>query len=94
MVQDDTAALPGPPRRPTTPPGPRPGTRPGAGELTTREREVAALVAGGLSNRQIAERLVISKRTADAHVEHILAKLGATSRTEIHALLAPPQPRH
>ena len=98
MVQDDTAALPGPPRRPTTAPGPRPGPRPGArpgpGELTTREREVAALVAGGLSNRQIAERLVISKRTADAHVEHILAKLGAASRTEIPALLTPPQPHH
>ncbi|KPI11591.1 transcriptional regulator, LuxR family [Actinobacteria bacterium OK074] len=54
--------------------------------LTRREREVAALVAQGLSNREIAERLVISKRTADAHVEHILAKLGITSRTEIPAL--------
>ncbi|CCK28719.1 protein kinase/LuxR family transcriptional regulator [Streptomyces davaonensis JCM 4913] len=53
--------------------------------LTRREREVAGLVAEGMSNREIAERLVISKRTVDAHVEHILAKLGITSRTEIPA---------
>ncbi|MFF0743257.1 LuxR C-terminal-related transcriptional regulator [Streptomyces sp. NPDC004111] len=55
--------------------------------LTRREREVALLVVEGLSNREIAERLVISKRTADAHVEHILAKLGAASRTEVAAVL-------
>ncbi len=58
--------------------------------LTRREREVAALVAAGLSNREVAERLVISERTADAHVEHILAKLGISSRTEITALLGEP----
>ncbi|MDX6328440.1 MAG: hypothetical protein QOI83_823, partial [Streptomycetaceae bacterium] len=64
-----------------------PGHRPGGPDgLTRREREVATLVVQGLSNREIAERLVISKRTADAHVEHILAKLGATSRTQIAAL--------
>ncbi|MCK1818420.1 LuxR C-terminal-related transcriptional regulator [Streptomyces sp. XM83C] len=57
--------------------------------LTRREREVAALVAQGLSNREIAERLVISKRTVDAHVEHILAKLGITSRTDIPAPAGP-----
>ncbi|WP_199552300.1 LuxR C-terminal-related transcriptional regulator [Streptomyces sp. N35] len=55
--------------------------------LTRREREVAALVHQGMSNREIAERLVISKRTADAHVEHILAKLGMASRGEIAALV-------
>ncbi|MFI6880050.1 ATP-binding protein [Streptomyces sp. NPDC050400] len=58
----------------------------GVDALTRREREVAALVAQGLSNREIAERLVISKRTADAHVEHILAKLGVGSRTEVRAV--------
>ena len=52
----------------------------GAGELTPREREVAALLARGLSNRQIAQELVVSQRTAAHHVEHLLAKLGAPSR--------------
>ena len=50
------------------------------GQLTTREREIASLVAAGLSNRQIAERLFISRRTVDAHLEHIFGKLGITSR--------------
>src|SRR6516225_3719795 len=53
--------------------------------LTPREREVAELVAGGLSNRQIAERLVISERTAEAHVEHIRAKLDCRSRAQVAA---------
>jgi predicted ATPase/DNA-binding CsgD family transcriptional regulator len=56
--------------------------------LTSREREVAALVCQGMSNRQIAERLIISKRTVDAHLEHIRAKLGVSSRTQIVALLS------
>jgi predicted ATPase/DNA-binding CsgD family transcriptional regulator len=59
---------------------------PSVGHLTRREREVAVLVSQGLTNREISERLVISKRTADAHVEHILAKLGFSSRTQIAAL--------
>jgi DNA-binding NarL/FixJ family response regulator len=42
-------------------------------------------VAEGLSNRDIAERLTIAKRTADSHVEHILAKLGYSSRAQIAA---------
>ncbi|MFI8931728.1 LuxR C-terminal-related transcriptional regulator [Streptomyces sp. NPDC053474] len=58
-----------------------------ADALTPREREVAALVARGLSNREIAERLVISKRTADTHVERILAKLDVTSRADVPAAL-------
>ncbi|MEV6320836.1 protein kinase [Nocardia sp. NPDC051787] len=53
--------------------------------LTKREREVADLVAEGLTNKAIAARLVISPRTVDGHVEHILAKLGFTSRTQIAA---------
>lgn len=60
---------------------------PALARLTPREREVAALVAEGLSNREIAERLVIAKRTADAHVEHILAKLEFSSRVQIANLL-------
>ena len=56
-----------------------------AGSLTDREREVAALVADGLSNRAIAARLVISQRTVDGHVERILAKLCFTSRSQVAA---------
>jgi DNA-binding NarL/FixJ family response regulator len=51
--------------------------------LTKRELEIAGLVAGGLGNREIAERLVLSKRTVDAHVEHIFAKLGFNSRAQV-----------
>jgi CRP-like cAMP-binding protein len=54
-----------------------------AGPLSLREREVAALVAQGLTNRQIAARLVVTERTAATHVEHILAKLALTSRVQI-----------
>ncbi|MFG2006463.1 ATP-binding protein [Spirillospora sp. NPDC048911] len=53
--------------------------------LTRREREIAALVAQGLSNREISQRLVIAKRTVDSHLEHILAKLEMASRTQIAA---------
>jgi len=55
----------------------------GAPVLTSRELEIAGLVAEGLSNRQIAERLVISKRTVDAHIEHIYGKLGVSSRVQL-----------
>jgi DNA-binding CsgD family transcriptional regulator len=51
--------------------------------LTSREREVAALVAAGKSNREIAETLVLGVRTIEGHVSSILGKLGFTSRTEI-----------
>jgi DNA-binding CsgD family transcriptional regulator len=51
--------------------------------LTRREREVAALVAAGLTSKEIAAKLVISHRTADAHIEHIRAKLGVRSRAQI-----------
>jgi DNA-binding CsgD family transcriptional regulator len=53
--------------------------------LSPREVEVARLVAEGLTNRQIAERLVISERTAQNHVQHILTKLGFTTRAQIAA---------
>jgi non-specific serine/threonine protein kinase len=53
--------------------------------LTPREREVAGLVAEGLSNRQIAVRLGTSQRTAESHVENILRKLAFTARTQIAA---------
>jgi len=53
--------------------------------LSHRECQVAALVADGLPNREIAQRLVIAKRTADAHVEHILTKLTFNSRTQVAA---------
>ncbi|WBB60488.1 LuxR C-terminal-related transcriptional regulator [Streptomyces sp. WMMC500] len=66
-----------------------PAQPPGAGDgLTPRQRQVAALVARGLTNREIAGQLVISKRTVDAHVEHILAKFGFTSRSQIPGVLS------
>ena len=55
----------------------------GSEELTARERQIAVLVARGLSNKDVAERLVISKRTVDAHVNHIFAKLGLSSRVQL-----------
>jgi non-specific serine/threonine protein kinase len=54
-------------------------------QLSAREREVAALVAQGLTNRDIAERLVVSERTAENHVQHVLNRLGLRSRTQVAA---------
>jgi DNA-binding NarL/FixJ family response regulator len=59
-----------------------------AGELTTRELEVLALVEAGLSNRDIAERLFIAPKTASHHVSRILTKLGVQSRAEAAAYAA------
>jgi predicted ATPase/DNA-binding CsgD family transcriptional regulator len=53
--------------------------------LTAREQEIAELIAQGLSNKEIASRLVIAQRTTEGHVEHILAKLGFNSRTRVAA---------
>ncbi|WP_406247300.1 helix-turn-helix transcriptional regulator [Microbacterium sp. M] len=57
-------------------------------ELTARERQVLELVAEGLSNRQIGERLFISTKTASVHVSAILRKLGVSTRTEAALVLA------
>jgi DNA-binding CsgD family transcriptional regulator len=59
-----------------------------AGPLSARELDVARLVASGATNREIAEQLVISPKTASSHVEHILAKLGVGRRSEIAAWVA------
>jgi non-specific serine/threonine protein kinase len=56
--------------------------------LTPREREVARLVAAGLTNRQVAVRLGITERTAETHVAHILTKLDFASRAQIAAWVA------
>jgi predicted ATPase/DNA-binding CsgD family transcriptional regulator len=66
----------------------RPEPDPAAGKdqrgvLTKREVQIAQLVAKGLSNRDIANTLVISQRTADTHIHHIMVKLGFTSRTQV-----------
>jgi DNA-binding NarL/FixJ family response regulator len=53
--------------------------------LTVREFQVARLIADGLTNAEIAAELVVSPKTVSAHVEHILAKLGVSRRTEIAA---------
>jgi predicted ATPase/DNA-binding CsgD family transcriptional regulator len=60
--------------------------------LAPREREVAALVAEGLSNRDIARRLAISERTAETHVQHILNKLNCSSRAQIAAWMVRHEP--
>ena len=63
--------------------------------LTTREVEVLRLLARGLVNKQIAERLVIARKTVDNHVEHIYTKIGASNRAQAslfavrHALMTP-----
>lgn len=72
----------------TAPPGPEDPAADAAESfgLTGRERDVLELLAEGRSNRQIAERLHISPKTASVHVSHILAKLGVTGRGEAAAM--------
>jgi len=62
----------------------------GGSGLTRREREVVALVAQGLTNREIAKRLFTSERTAAGHLEHIREKLGVSTRSQIATWFAAP----
>jgi DNA-binding CsgD family transcriptional regulator len=64
------------------PQGPRRTTRENPAVLTARQLEVLTLIAEGLTNAEIAERLVVSPRTAEHHVAAVLTKLGATTRRE------------
>jgi DNA-binding NarL/FixJ family response regulator len=64
------------------PPGPREAKRPNPAGLTARQLEVLALLAEGLTNAEIAERLVVSPRTAEHHVAAVLGKLGAATRRD------------
>jgi DNA-binding NarL/FixJ family response regulator len=63
------------PRAPAADAGPSP--------LTRREEQIAALLADGLSNKDIADHLTISQRTAETHVANILTKLSCTSRAQV-----------
>jgi predicted ATPase/DNA-binding CsgD family transcriptional regulator len=59
-----------------------------AGGLSKRELEVARLVASGMTSRAIAERLFLSERTVESHLEHVLTKLGFSSRAQVAAWVA------
>ncbi len=77
----------------TSPAASRPASPSVTGPLTCREVEIAALVANGLSNKEIAQHMMISKRTVDAHVDHIFAKLGISSRVQLTLWLRDRIPR-
>jgi DNA-binding NarL/FixJ family response regulator len=85
-VLDGSFAPPAPASDAARPGPPRSGAR--GADLTAREREVLVLLSRGLSNKQIAQRLDISDHTAKFHVNGILGKLGAATRTEAVVLAA------
>jgi DNA-binding CsgD family transcriptional regulator len=60
--------------------------------LTRRERELASLASSGLSNKAIAERLVLSVRTVEHHLQHVYQKIGVSDRTQLAPLLGPTSP--
>lgn len=68
---------------------PRPGHVNPASGLTPQQRQIAELVAGGATNREIAAALFVSTRTIDYHVRNILARLGLRSRIDLARILAP-----
>jgi predicted ATPase/DNA-binding CsgD family transcriptional regulator len=72
---------------------PAPRAKGSPGGLTRREWEIAGLLAEGLTNKEIAARLVISQRTAETHVDNILSKLGMNSRTQVASWVAEHQAR-
>ena len=66
----------------------QPARQSASNTLTAREREIASLVADGLSNRDIAEKLVISEGTVEVHMKHILGKLSFSSRAQVAGCFA------
>ncbi|MFE0177719.1 AAA family ATPase [Streptomyces sp. NPDC059002] len=85
----DPAAAPGAPVTPGTPPPVQGGTPSlTLAGLTPREREISALVAEGLTNQAVAERLCLSTRTVESHVARVYRKTGVTSRAALASLVA------
>ena len=80
------------PGRPAAPRAPQPATLANSAGLTARQVEILRLVASGLSNAEIAQRLVLSTRTVDHHVSAVLQKLGLASRRDAAAALAALEP--
>lgn len=68
--------------------GPRASTRANVAGLTAREVEVAALLAAGLTNTDIADRLVVARKTVDHHASAVLTKLGVSSRRGVRGAAA------